>query len=319
MFVENPKYENFKEKVSGTKLFSSAEHCFPITKKNCLVLDGTVINEVYNSRIPNAKIFLFNKCTGETTEEMSDENGEFNFCLECGCEYDVIGQKINFGEGRADVTTIIPDCAQNIALGVDVPLSTVVKMKVSEPNIASIDNVVALNPNNGSGPIYVFATPNMLNGNMPFPKGMTPEELNRYFIGKDNPAYEEGQVIKLSNIYYDFDKSFIRKDAGLELDYVLQLLRTYPSMHISLMSHTDSRGNDGYNERLSKRRAERAMLYLVNKGVSPSRLTYEGLGEKQHVNDCEDGVDCDEMRHQLNRRTEIKITKFNNPNVRVEN
>ncbi len=331
MLVENPKYENFKEKISGAKLFSTDEHCFAITKKNCLVLDGTVVNESYNSRIPNAKIFLFNKCTGETTEEISDENGEFNFCLECGCEYEVIGQKRNFGEGRADVTTIIPDCAENIAIGVDVPLNAVIKMKVGSPTIAGIDGSDYPNPNgypNGNGypnpnggnfPTYVFATPNMLNGNMPLPNGMTPEELNRYFTGGDKATYEAGQVIKLSNIYYDFDKSFIRKDAARELDYVLQLLRTYPTMHISMMSHTDARGKDSYNERLSQRRAERAMLYLVGKGISPSRLTYEGLGENQHVNDCEDGVDCDEIRHQLNRRTEIKITKFNNPNVRVQN
>jgi hypothetical protein len=61
VLVENPKYENFKEKFSGTKLFSTNEHCFPITKKNCLVLDGTVINEAYNSRIPNANFsYLIN-------------------------------------------------------------------------------------------------------------------------------------------------------------------------------------------------------------------------------------------------------------------
>ena len=318
MLVENPKYENFKEQISGTKLFTTDEYCFPITKKNCLVLDGTVINEAYNSRIPNAKIFLFNKCTGEMTEEMSNENGEFNFCLECGCEYEVIGQKNNFEEGRADVTTIIPDCAGNIAIGVNIPLNAVIKMKVGSPNIVG-NGVGTPNPKEGNGPTYIFATPNMLNGNMPLPNGMTPEELNRYFTGTNEATYKAGQVIKLSNIYYDFDKSFIRKDAARELDYVLQLLRTYPSMHISMMSHTDARGKDSYNERLSQRRAERAMLYLVSKGISPSRLTYEGFGENQHVNECEDGIDCDEMRHQINRRTEIKITKFNNPNVRVQN
>jgi outer membrane protein OmpA-like peptidoglycan-associated protein len=195
-------------------------------------------------------------------------------------------------------------------------------MKIGSPNIAG--NGVGApnsygypNPNGGNGPTYIFAKPNMLNGNMPLPNGMTTEELNRYFTGTDKAIYEEGQVIKLSNIYYDFDKSFIRKDAARELDYVLQLLRTYPSMHISMLSHTDSHGKDSYNERLSQRRAEKAMFYLVSKGISPSRLTYEGFGESQHVNECEDGIDCDEMRHQLNCRTEVKITKFNNPNVRV--
>jgi len=334
VLVENPKYENFRAKVSGKELFSTDEYCIDLTKKSCLILDGTVVNEVYNSRIPNAKIYLFNKCTGETTEEMSDENGEFNFCLECGCEYEAVGQKRNFEEGRSEITTIIPDCAENLASGTDIPLSTVVKMKVGSlvigdnygnnnyangnPNSNSNPNP-NLNPNGGGGnrPTYIFATPNMLNGNMPLPTGMTPDEINRYFTGTSNATYEAGQVIKLSNIYYDFDRSAIRKDAARELDHVYQLLRTYPSMHISMMSHTDSRGKNSYNQRLSHRRAEKAMWYLVSKGISKNRLTYEGLGESQHVNDCGDGVDCDEMLHQLNRRTEIKITQFNNPNVQI--
>lgn len=326
LLVENPKFENYREKISGAQLFAEEEHCLAVTKKTCLLLDGKVVNETYNRRIPNAKIILFNKCTGETTEEVSDDNGEFNFCLECGCEYEVIGRKNNFGEGRADVTTIIPDCAEKVSTGADVPLNAVVKMNVAgsytdvvEPKRTpiGIPQPYGATPNS---PTYIFATPNMLNGTEPFPTtGMTTEELNRYFTGKSTPDYTEGQIIKLSNIYYDFDKAYIRKDASRELDYVYQLLTTYPSMHISLISHTDARGRSSYNERLSRRRAESAMMYLVNLGISPKRLIYEGFGESKHVNDCEDGVNCDEMQHQMNRRTEIKITRFNAPaNVRVE-
>lgn len=318
MLIENPKYENYQEKISGSKLISSEEHCLEITEKSCLLLNGTVVNEVYNSRIPNAKVYLFNKCTGETTEEFSDENGEFNFCLSCGCEYEIVGQKRNFTEGRSQVSTLIPDCENTLALGTDLPLETTVKLTVGSPDFTTGGTGPTGVPGT-PGATYIFATPDMLaHGNIPLPPGMSREDLNRYFTGKSTPDFEQGQVIKLSNIYYDFDKAFIRRDAARELDYVYQLLKTYPSMHISLLSHTDSRGKDTYNEKLSKRRAESAMLYLVNRGISPGRLTYEGFGESKHVNECENGVNCDEIKHQLNRRTEIKITRFNATRGRVE-
>ena len=327
LLTEDPQFENYREKISGARLFSESEYCLSVSKKSCLLLDGKVINETYNSRIPAAKVYLFNKCTGETTEAVSDDNGEFDFCLECGCEYEVIARKNNFGEGREKVTTLIPDCAAQTAAGAKIPLSAVIKMKINN----GTPDFSAINPGGAAGvpdaygypsvggnePTYIFATPNMLNGSEPLPtRGMTRAELNRYFTGKDTPDFAEGQVIKLSNIYYDFDKSYIREDAARELNHVFDLLSSYPSMHISLLSHTDARGKDAYNERLSRRRAESAMLYLVNRGISPSRLTYEGFGENRLVNECTNGVNCDELQHQMNRRTEIKITRFNESGVR---
>lgn len=315
LLVENKKFENYRNNITGADLLSEVEYCLPIKKKTCMLLNGSVVNEAYNSRIPRAKVYLFNKCNGETTEEISDDNGEFNFCLECGCEYEVIGQKQNFSEGRTNVSTIISDCADVVANSIDISLEAVVKLSIGNAPIAINPNM----PNAYNNMPYIFATPNRVNGNYPNPYNMSPEELNRYFTGKDTPTYETGQVIKLSNIYYDFDKANIRKDAANELDYVYQLLKTYPSMKLALQSHTDARGKNSYNEKLSKRRAESAMLYLVNKGISPSRLTYEGHGENKLTNDCADGINCDELQHQLNRRTEIRITSFNAPaGVRIQ-
>lgn len=114
----------------------------------------------------------------------------------------------------------------------------------------------------------------------------------------------------VKNIHYDFDKSNIRKDAAIILDNLVSVLKQNPSLNIELSSHTDSRGNDQYNMALSQRRAESAVNYLVEKGISRSRLEAKGYGESRLLNDCGNGVDCSEEQHQENRRTEVKVLQY---------
>lgn len=116
-----------------------------------------------------------------------------------------------------------------------------------------------------------------------------------------------GKTFILKNIYYDLDKSYIRRDAAVELDKLLVILRENPGLKIELSSHTDSRASDEYNMELSQRRAEAAVSYLVGKGVERYRLVARGYGETQLLNKCANGVDCSEEDHQLNRRTEFKV------------
>jgi outer membrane protein OmpA-like peptidoglycan-associated protein len=116
-----------------------------------------------------------------------------------------------------------------------------------------------------------------------------------------------GTLLNLNPIYFDFDMSFIREDAELELQKVLSVLEDNPTMIIDIRSHTDSRGTTSYNEKLSGRRAASTMNYLISKGIDASRLTSKGYGESQLVNKCSDGVSCSEKDHQLNRRSEFII------------
>lgn len=122
----------------------------------------------------------------------------------------------------------------------------------------------------------------------------------------------EGGNWVLKNIHYDFDKSNIRPDAAIILDNVLAILKQNPTLSIELSSHTDSRGNDAYNMRLSQQRAESAVNYLVKNGIDRSRLVAAGYGETRLLNDCGNGVNCSEAQHQENRRTEIKVLRFQN-------
>ena len=87
-------------------------------------------------------------------------------------------------------------------------------------------------------------------------------------------------------------------------------LNNNPNVHIELGSHTDSRGSDKQNLKLSQARAKASAEYSKSKISNPERITYKGYGETQLKNNCKDGVKCSEEKHKENRRTEFRITKF---------
>jgi outer membrane protein OmpA-like peptidoglycan-associated protein len=130
------------------------------------------------------------------------------------------------------------------------------------------------------------------------------------------PVLEVGTVIELENVYYDYDRYFIRSDAAADLDHVVDLMKKYPSLEIELGSHTDARGSDSYNLELSQKRADAAVVYIISKGIDARRLKAKGYGETQLVNRCANGVPCSDEEHQQNRRTEIKITRLEEKGVR---
>lgn len=117
------------------------------------------------------------------------------------------------------------------------------------------------------------------------------------------------KVLDLGPIYFDFDKSFIRADARIELEKVITYLQEYPSVKIDVRSHTDSRGRDSYNLSLSKRRNKSTIKYIIDSGISSSRLTGNGYGETRHINQCSNGVKCSEEEHQMNRRSEFIVVE----------
>lgn len=115
------------------------------------------------------------------------------------------------------------------------------------------------------------------------------------------------QPIRLSNIYYDYDKWDILEEAEEDLGYLKSLMDQYSDMVIELSSHTDSRGVSTYNQKLSQKRAESAKNWLVSRGISPERIKAVGYGEEMILNRCTNGVRCTDDEHRINRRTEFKI------------
>src|SRR5690606_30419545 len=115
------------------------------------------------------------------------------------------------------------------------------------------------------------------------------------------------EVLDLKPIYFDLDKSAIRRDAKVELEKLVAALNKYPDLKIDIRSHTDSRAGDEYNLQLSEKRTQSTINYLVKQGIDRNRLSGKGYGETQLLNHCSNGIDCTQEEHQLNRRSEFII------------
>lgn len=117
-------------------------------------------------------------------------------------------------------------------------------------------------------------------------------------------------LLNLNPIYFDYDKSFIRPDAEIELAKVITYMKEYPSVKIDVRSHTDSRGKDAYNMALSERRNKSTREYIINKGgISADRISGKGYGETRLTNRCSNGVKCSKAEHQANRRSEFIVVE----------
>jgi outer membrane protein OmpA-like peptidoglycan-associated protein len=105
------------------------------------------------------------------------------------------------------------------------------------------------------------------------PKQLLKKELtdttfeHKIILGLAEVGEELGALFDVNPIYYDLDKSNIRPDAAVELDKIVQVLKDNPSISIELGSHTDARASASYNLKLSQRRAESAVKYIIEHGI----------------------------------------------------
>ncbi len=120
------------------------------------------------------------------------------------------------------------------------------------------------------------------------------------------PPIVKGDKFKLENIFYDLNKSTLRPESKLALDKLADFI-IKNDLKIELSSHTDARGSDAYNLKLSQARAQSCVDYLYTKGVKKAKIIAKGYGETQLINRCKNNVECPEELHQDNRRTEVKI------------
>lgn len=109
-------------------------------------------------------------------------------------------------------------------------------------------------------------------------------------------------------IYFRFDKWKLTDESKQLLDKLAVKLKENPSLKIAINSHTDSRGPDAYNLRLSEKRAKSTKDYLVSSGVSTNRIDTRAFGESKPMVSC--GDNCDEFQHYKNRRSEFEITDY---------
>lgn len=115
---------------------------------------------------------------------------------------------------------------------------------------------------------------------------------------------EVGAIVRLNNIFFDFDKTTLKSESFVELNKVVEFLEDNPTVEIEIAGHTDSKGSDDYNLNLSQGRAQAVVDYLISEGIDEFRLAAKGYGESKpmETNDTDEG-------RATNRRVEFTVLK----------
>lgn len=235
-----------------------------------VIIRGVVRDRITEEPLGNTKISLINNVGDTIYTSFSRLNGAFEFELNKGENYSVFAQRTLYSDDKKSVSTI--GLRPNQEINIEMYLENLVPQEVIAEETPGSDD---------------------------YPEPLKMEEENG----------EPIQVLELEYINYDLDKWDIRKDAADIFDRLVAIMIEYPELEIRLESHTDSRGSDDYNLLLSKRRARSAFEYLVDRGIDPTRIQYEGYGETRLLNKCANEVECSEEEHEVNRRTIVKVVR----------
>ncbi len=274
----------------------------------------------------------------------SDANGAFQFNVDSDQEFELLGQKEKYFEGKntAHTKLIDDEVFANLTLEKDpgISLYALITDKKTSQSLDSVkmtitDNMTGLTETFLTGPTgdyrkavadkklsergsYNFTLERegylskTLTYNIVFDKEGTYNvhadldiSLEKIEVGEDL-----SKIIDIKPIYFDVNKSEIRPDAAVELDKIVKVMNENPNMMVELGSHTDSRGSATSNASLSERRAQASAAYIKARITNPERITGKGYGETRLFNECSDGVECSKEKHQENRRTEFIIVRL---------
>jgi outer membrane protein OmpA-like peptidoglycan-associated protein len=133
------------------------------------------------------------------------------------------------------------------------------------------------------------------------------EDLEMKFIKEKSKTPDDFVITE--NLFYELGESDVTPSSRALLDKMKQVLEMHKEFKLLVISHTDSQGDESSNLKLSLKRSESVVNYLISKGIDSSRLKAEGKGEKEIRNRCFNDVDCSDKEHEYNRRTEFKFTK----------
>ncbi len=304
---------------------------FNYSKPPYVRLEGVIVDEDTREPISDADIVLRDADGQRLETAKSSPLGQFGFQVAWDREYEVHGTKTSY---TADSTTrntfgsatLIDDVLLEIKKELIIISGVVSDINTSIP----LDSSKVIVTNETTGEKFGFVTAE--DGFYQF-LGQPDMVYNfkvkkyRYFTELGNVStlgirsgnitkdfqlepIVLGKPIALGDIYFNLDKWDITTQAAVELNKFVATLQDNPSIVVELGSHTDCRGSDSYNLRLSQRRASSSVDYVISEGIADRRIESRGYGETELTNECDDGVDCPEEKHSVNRRSEFKVLGF---------
>lgn len=282
-----------------------------------------------NEPIANQSVFIVNKSNGHVDTVFSNEFGQFTGNISLNEEYRIYTSKEEFEliqESTITCVGIKKDTTFYVELALK-PTTILIHLRVVEartgkiiPNALTSVTDYSINKDttmmtNDQGMVTMKVDRNKSYWAHASKKGYLDDNVAFNSANENDkvidlelrlPPIVKGDKFKLENIFYDLNKSTLRPESMLALDKLAAFI-IENDLKIELSAHTDARGSDVYNQKLSQARAQSCVDYLISKGVKRSSIIAKGYGETQLLNKCKNNVTCPEEMHQENRRTEVKI------------
>ena len=267
--------------------------------------------------IPEAKIVLYDDENKELQNVLSSEiDGSFSFEPSCNATYTLRGYIYGYLISEIEISTVNDIDVGSLEVIMHADMDQVNKIRANQNSvtdsndnsISQVDMAVADSSNAETTESEAEADDQSeLNSDL---IAQSNKKLNKDLKREENEGVKianSKKVIHINTIYFDYDKYNIRHDAKIELDKIVEVMNEYPQIKIDIQSHTDSRGKDSYNLKLSDNRANSTIQYLFEKGINSDRLTGKGFGETRLAENCTRQNPCTSFQHQLNRRSEFSI------------
>lgn len=268
---------------------------------------------------------------GELVKEIdSDSLGNFDLFLNHGETLNLFGEKEKYMPGELEVKTPLTKNEDGcIVLEVDsieiVLMGYIIGDDVGGPldsaevkiqNLTTGEEFTFITKEDGYFSMYAAPeTEYLVNGSkvgyLPDNKststaGVTTSKTIEVDLSLHLKKIRKGVSIQIK-IFYAFNSADILPEAEPHLNELVKTMNDNPEIKVELSSHTDSRGKDSYNMKLSQRRAQSAVNYIVAKGIDKNRIIAKGYGESKLLNSCGNKSKCSEEEHSVNRRSEITI------------
>ncbi|MBL4625341.1 MAG: OmpA family protein [Flavobacteriales bacterium] len=118
---------------------------------------------------------------------------------------------------------------------------------------------------------------------------------------------DSGLGDELPKMYFAKNSSYLSKDMHPGLNKLIDIMKNNPSVKVELITHSDSRGDVGYNLWMTERRSQRLAQYLISQGIAQDRIKTEAMGESALANQCYDETECTEEEHRVNRIVDVSL------------
>jgi len=296
-----------------------------------ILLNGVVVDE--ESQVSQAGASVMLLAASQDTAEMFStvKGGRFQFNLQAGNSYILVGSKEGFVSDTTHVSTTGVTVSESMSINLKIrqkppdrfPLKGIV---VDEDNIPFDKVLIQITNQRTNEYATIYSARNggfefeLQAGTLYSVKAQkqgyiheeiyvsTEEKKPFYFAELMLKKKELAKSILVETIYYKVNEWQVNPSVATVLDDIVLLLNNNLGISIELSSHTDSQGSAEYNQNLSRKRADAAVAYIVNRGISSDRISARGYGESRLANDCDDQTDCTEEEHSRNRRIECIVT-----------